>query len=137
MTKRKRPPEAPKRKKRVEVPKTRKSPNRNKEAKELAARMKEHTARMKEFNKPENVAKRAADFKKLMDEARRERLSGSDGHKPKTAEGTRKFKVNKKPSSSVALPKRDSKEHETAVKERTRWDEALSSRRKHLFKKGI
>ncbi len=126
----KKPKVALKKRKRVEVPKTRKSPTRNKAAKE-------HEARMKEFYKPENVAKRDAEFKKMMAEAKRERLSRSDGHKPKTAEGTGKFKINKKSSSSVALLKRDRKEHETAAKIRSRWDKAWRDKRGHLFKKGI
>jgi hypothetical protein len=123
-----------KKRKRVEVPKTRKSPTRNKAAKE-------RDARLKEFFKPENVAKREAEFKKMMAESKaeskRERLSRTDGHKPKTAEGTRKFKINKKSSSSVALPKRDRKEHETAAKIRSQWDKAMRDKRGHLFKKGI
>ena len=99
-----------------EVPKTSKSPTRNKQRRE-------HEARMKKFNSPEEKAKREKEFQRALAKGRAESLSESDGHAPRASSTPNKFKIDKRSSSSVALPPRDSKEHETAVKRRKRFDD--------------
>tara|TARA_R110002020_G_C16199143_1_gene766125 strand:+ start:290 stop:679 length:390 start_codon:yes stop_codon:yes gene_type:complete len=72
------------------------------------------------FDSPKEKAKRDKEFARMWAEAQYERVLRSDGYLSKPTKATRKFKIDKRSSSSVALPPRDSKEHEKAFEKKPR-----------------